>query len=175
MSLDDITDKENRKSIEALELLEKGIPGAIVAEAALQRGLDRELYDASRVAAARAAYPAKKDEWLKNVGKSAIRPQSNPDDQTKRYDFVVDTLNVLLGDTGEALKPDNFAKYRPVIEGQLFPAAEALGLDVGQIKVDYQMELMQSSGGPNNPSAGRLGYIKGHLRELQERVRQHKS
>ena len=81
---------------------------------------------------------------------------------------------MLLGDSEEVLTPDNFARYRPVIEGQLFPAAEALRVDVRQIKSDYQLELVQSSGGPNNPSAGRLGYIKGHLRVLQEKVQQHK-
>src|SRR3989344_5809515 len=159
MSLERITNEENRKSIEA----------------ALQRGLGRGLYDASRVAAAKAAYSAKKDEWLKSAGKSVVRTQPSSEDTTKRYDSVVNTLNMLLGDSNDALTPDNFTKYRPTIEEQLFPVAESLGVpDIRQIKANYQLELVQSNGGPNNPSLGRLGYIKGHLRVLQERMQQHK-
>ena len=71
MSLEEITNKENRKSIEALELLERGVPGAMVAEATLQRGLDRGLYSELRVAVAREMYPTRRNEWIGNI----TRPQ----------------------------------------------------------------------------------------------------
>jgi len=83
---------------------------------------------------------------------------------------IVKCLTELLGTSTSGLTPDNFCRFRPVIEGELFSSVVALGIDVRDIKANYQVELVQSSGGPDNPSAGRLGYIKGHLQELLERV-----
>ena len=70
---------------------------------------------------------------------------------------------------------ENFSKYRLFIEEQIFPSVTWLGLDVDSIYEDYQLELIQSSGGSNKPSTGRLRYIKGHLTTLLKRVKEYNS
>ena len=82
---------------------------------------------------------------------------------------LIKHLNDFLGDGERALTPGNFGQFRPIVDA-LFPATQALGVDIGNLRTDYQMELIQSSGGPNNPSAGRLHYIKGRLQDLLARV-----
>ena len=83
---------------------------------------------------------------------------------------IVKSLTELLGTSTGGLTPDNFHLFRPVIENEIFPSTASLGIDVSRIKSDYQTELIQSSDGPDRPSSGRLGYIKGHLQELLEKV-----
>ena len=88
---------------------------------------------------------------------------------TENKQGLIKHLNDFLGDGERALTPENFGQLRPIVDA-LFPAARALGVDIGSLQTDYKIELVQSSGGPNNPSAGRLGYIKGHLMELRDKV-----
>jgi len=88
---------------------------------------------------------------------------------------IIKSLDELLGDSEKALTPENFSKYRLFIEEQIFPSVTWLGLDVDSIYEDYQLELIQSSGGSNKPSTGRLRYIKGHLTTLLKRVKEYNS
>ena len=84
---------------------------------------------------------------------------------------IVKSLTELLGTSTEGLTSDNFHQLRLFIEHEIFPSAAALGIDVRGINSAYKVELVQSSGGPDRPSEGRLGYIKGHLQELLEKVK----
>jgi len=79
---------------------------------------------------------------------------------------IVERLNDFLGDGERALTTENFGQLRPIVD-TLFPAVLALGIDLGSLQNDYQLELIQSGG---QPSEGRLGYIKGHLHNLLEKV-----
>lgn len=79
---------------------------------------------------------------------------------------LVKHLSDFLGDGDRALTPENFGQFRPLVD-TLFPAATALGVNVGSLQSDYQLELIQSGG---QPSAGRLGYIKGHLQDLLRKI-----
>ncbi|MCH7568681.1 MAG: hypothetical protein IIA87_04640 [Nanoarchaeota archaeon] len=88
-------------------------------------------------------------------------------------DKVIECLSTLVGDSEGTLTTGNFSALRGVIENQIFPAVSKLGVDVSSIRTDYNIELVQSSGGPDNPSEGRLSYIKGHLRALLEEVRRY--
>ena len=79
---------------------------------------------------------------------------------------IVKYLNDFLGDGERALTTENFGRLRPIVD-VLFPAASAIGVDIGNLQSDYQLELLQSGG---HPSQGRLGYIKGHLQKLLVKV-----
>ncbi len=160
MALEDLA-AEDKKSLQALDLLEQGIPGASVTTADLDRGVERGLYTSSRLAEAWAAYPAKRQEW----SRTPPRPSYDPD----RVGFIRDTLSHLLGDDG--LTTENFAANRRLIEVQLFPTAISIGIPgIREIVAGYQGELVRSSGGPDNPSSGRLNYIKEHLGQLRTTV-----
>ena len=190
------TDEENNDSIKALELMEEGIPGAVASESALVRGLDRGLYTKERVSAARKAYPEKMDEWMRRVGTGRSTTTKGPvgksigDDKSsdlfRKYnlpadcktprDYLTSRLDILLGHAGERFKhqvltTENFSKERVIVE-QLFSLAQDLGVDKArELEGDYRIELIQSSGGPDNPSEGRLGYIKEHLEKLRSNTR----
>ena len=79
---------------------------------------------------------------------------------------LIKHLNDFLGDGERALTPENFGQLRPIVDA-LFPAAQALGVDIESLQTDYQLELIQSGG---QPSRGRLGYIKGHLKILLDKI-----
>jgi len=79
---------------------------------------------------------------------------------------IVKHLNDFLGDGERALTTENFGQLRPIVDA-LFPAVSALGVDIGNLQSDYQLELVQSG---SQPSQGRLGYIKCHLRNLLGKV-----
>jgi len=90
-------------------------------------------------------------------------------DKQEAKQGIVKHLNDFLGDSERALTTQNFAQLRPVVDA-LFPAASTLGVDVRDLQSDYQIELIQSGG---QPSEGRLGYIKGHLRGLLAKVEEY--
>jgi len=81
---------------------------------------------------------------------------------------IIERLESLLGDGEMALVPENFSTNRIVIEDIIFPGVKSLEIDIREIKCDYDIELMQSSGSPI--SSGRLGYIKDHLQKLLDRL-----
>lgn len=83
---------------------------------------------------------------------------------------IVKRLDGLLGDGDNALTTENFPRLRPLVDA-LIPAAIAIGVDTGDLQADYNLELIQSGG---NPSSGRLGYIKGHLENLRDKVKAYK-
>ena len=162
------TIEENRESLEALTFLEKGIPGASTSEGVLQRGLTRGLYDASRVKAAKEMYPTRMAAWIRGDVTPAPEPIT-ASGRGKMYNEVITILNILSEDSRISLTPETFAAHRPVIDDLLFYHAMALGIpDAAAIHTSYQLELVHLSGGSALPSAGRLGYIKGHLETLRQ-------
>lgn len=92
-------------------------------------------------------------------------------EQIFNKDSLIKVLTEFLGDSEGALTPENFSQHRSTIEKQIFPSAQGLGITTRDIRTDYDVELLQSSHGPDRPSSGRLGYIKEHLRNLLERVK----
>ena len=80
---------------------------------------------------------------------------------------IIKHLDDFLGDGPKALTPENFRQSRPLVE-TLFYVSKKIGVDIKNTWTDYQMELIQSSGGPDYPSKGRLIYIKDHLIELRD-------
>jgi len=84
--------------------------------------------------------------------------------------LLADRLTGFLEQGPDTLTTANFKEKRSLVEKTILETL-SLGINIDDIVAEYQQELASSSGGPDNPSEGRLGYIKGHLKELLNRIK----